>query len=85
MEIMHFPDIEDKSHLSLFNASNMIVLHLLRKERLSFHDRCVFPYNILVLVFESDNSGESFIDNGIGFFPYSEGKSFLFYSKRASG
>ena len=67
MEIMHFPDVENKSHLSLFNASNMIVLHFLRKERLSFHDRCVFPYNILVLVFESDNSGESFIDNGIGF------------------
>ena len=41
---MHFPDIENKSHLSLFNASNMIVLHFLRKERLSFHDRCVFPY-----------------------------------------
>ncbi len=65
---IHFPDIDNHSHLSLFNASNMTVLHVLSRERLSFHDKCVFPYNILVLVFESDDSEDSFIDSGTGFF-----------------
>lgn len=48
---------DDRSILSKYDFSNTTILHLLRKEKLSFHQVCTFPYNILVLVTES--SGEN--------------------------
>ena len=61
--------VEDKSFLKKFDFSNTTVLHILRKEQLSFHRICSFSYNILVLVFQSDGSGTS----------YMKGKSQDFY------
>ena len=34
---MHIPDVDDKSYLRNHNWANAVVLHLLRKERIRFH------------------------------------------------
>ena len=54
-------NVDEKSFLKKFNFSNTTVLHLLRKEQISFHRICSFSYNILVLVFQSDGSNISFM------------------------
>ena len=68
-------DVDDKSFLKKFNFSNTTVLHILRKEQISFHRICSFSYNILVLVFQSDGSNTS----------YMKGKSQDFYFTLEAG
>ena len=53
--------VEDSSFLKKFDLANTTVLHILRKEQLSFHRICSFSYNILVLVCGSDGSGISYM------------------------
>lgn len=67
--------VEDKTFLKQFNLSNTTVLHILRKEQMSFHRICSFPYNILVLVYRSDDSRTS----------YMSGKSQNFYFPLEAG
>ena len=67
--------VEDKTFLKQFNLSNTTVLHILRKEQMSFHRICSFPYNILVLVYRSDGSRTS----------YMSGKSQNFYFPLEAG
>lgn len=54
--------VDDKTFLKQFNLSNTTVLHFLRKEQMSFHQICSFPYNILVLVYHSDGSRNSYMN-----------------------
>ena len=76
---MHIPDIDDKSYLRNHNWANAVVLHLLRKERMRFHQLCVFPYNILVLVQEDDGRAESYIraENQTFFRPLLRGRYYF--------
>ena len=55
--------IETISHLKKYNYSNELKLHLMNFERIDFHQVCVFPYNILVMVKDDDGSDESYIYN----------------------
>ena len=76
---MHIPDVDDKSYLRNHNWANAVVLHLLRKERMRFHQLCVFPYNILVLVLEDDGRAESYIraENQTFFRPLLRGRYYF--------
>ncbi len=57
MNKMHISD--DFSSLKQFNYSCLITLHLLRREKMFFHQTCIFPYNILVLAIDDDGSTET--------------------------
>lgn len=49
------------SHLKKYNYSNELKLHLVNFEKIDFHQVCVFPYNILVIVKEDDGTNASYI------------------------
>ncbi len=53
--------IETVSHLRKYNYSNELKLYMVNFEKINFHQTCVFPYNILVVVKEDDNTDESYI------------------------
>jgi len=49
------------SHLKKYNYSNELKLYLMNFEKIDFHQVCVFPYDILVMVKEDDGTDESYI------------------------
>lgn len=56
------------SRLRKYNFTNELKFYLVNLECIHFHQVCVFPYNILVMVRDSDASAESYIyckDTGI--------------------
>lgn len=56
------------SKLRKYNFTNELKFYLVNLECIHFHQVCVFPYNILVMVRESDASAESYIyckDSGV--------------------
>ena len=55
--------IKTISHLKKYNFSNELKLYLMNLEKIDFHQVCVFPYNILIMVKDDDQTEESYIFN----------------------